>query len=190
MAEGLSCARCGREVWAGANQFPGEGRICVTCYTRALETHGTCAGCGAERLTPGRTPAGEPLCTRCAGLTNVTCERCGREGRRYPRGTCGNCVLTGRLADLIDDGSGRPRRELLPLLEAVGGMQRPWVGITWVGRSHIQRFLRGLATGEVPLTHGGLSQLGSARAIAYLRDLLMQHGVLPERDRHLLMLES
>src|SRR5258708_6975889 len=69
-------------------------------------------------------------------------------------------------------------------------MQRPWVGITWISTAHIQHKLRALAAGHVPLTHEGLSRLGPSRATAYLRDLLMQHGVLPQRDRHLLMFET
>ena len=141
----------------------------MSCYTQALEQHGKCTGCGGERLTPGLTSDGEPLCTDCSGVGDFTCERCGREGRRYVRGICGNCVLTERLAGLLDDGTGTPRAELVPLLDAVGGMQRPWVGITWAGRPHIQRILHSLAIGETPLTHEGLSQLGSSRTTAYLR---------------------
>lgn len=99
-------------------------------------------------------------------------------------------MLTERLASLLDDRAGTPRAGLVPLLDAVGGMPRPWGGITWVGRPHIQRILRSLATGETPPTHGGLSQLGGSRTTAYLRDLLMQHGVLPDQDRHLLTFES
>ena len=128
-------------------------------------------------------------CADCAGLGDFTCERCGREGRRYLRGICGNCVLTDRLALLLDDGTGAPRRELRPLLEAVGQMQRPWVGITWIGTEHIQHKLRALARGQVPLTHEGLHQLGTPRSTAFLRDLLMEHGIHPRRDRDLIMFE-
>lgn len=57
-------------------------------------------------LTPGIAPDGGRLCTDCAGgLGDFTCEACGREGIRYRRGTCGNCVLAGRLAVLLDDGT-------------------------------------------------------------------------------------
>lgn len=185
------CERCRRPLKPGASRFGfPDGSICISCYTRALETRGTCSGCGADRLVPGLSPAGEPLCTTCSGMDDFTCERCGREGRRYLRGICGNCVLTDKLAALLDDGTGRPRPELVPLLDGVGRMQRAWAGITWVGTDHIQRILPALACGDVPLTHEGLNQLGTSRTLAFLRDLLMEHGVLPKRDRHLLMFES
>jgi integrase len=187
------CERCRRPLKPGASRFNfPDGSICISCYTRcrALETHGTCSGCGTDRLVPGLTPAGEPLCTSCSRLDDFTCERCGKEGRRYLRGICGNCVLTDRLAALLDDGTGQPRTDLVPLLDGVGRMQRPWVGITWVGTDDIQRILPALAHGDVPLTHEGLDQLGAPRTLAFLRDLLMEHGVLPKRDRHLLMFEA
>lgn len=66
-----------------------DGRICATCHMHALETYGQCAGCGADRLTPGIAPGGGRLCTDCAGgLGDFTCESCGREARRYRRGVC------------------------------------------------------------------------------------------------------
>ncbi|MFE7779046.1 hypothetical protein ACFU5O_35270 [Streptomyces sp. NPDC057445] len=158
--------------------------------TRALEIYGTCVGCGAERLTPGLAPDGGKLCTDCAGgLGDFTCERCGQEARRYRRGICGRCVLTERLRELLDDGTGSVRAELLPLFDALRQMRRPWGGMTWSGHPHVQRNLRALARGEVPLTHDGLSQLTPWRSVAYLRDLLMQTGILPPADRQLLLFQ-
>jgi hypothetical protein len=98
------------------------------CYTRALETYGQCTGCGADRLTLGRAADGGRLCTDCASIGDFSCDRCGREGRRYLRRICGNCVLTDRLAALLAallaDGTGAVRPELVPLLDGVGQMQR------------------------------------------------------------------
>ena len=183
------CARCGRAVRPETNHWP-EGYICQSCMTRALETYGTCVGCGVDRLTPGLAPEGGKLCTDCAGgLGDFTCERCGQEARRYRRGICGRCVLTERLHDLLDDGSGSVRTELLPLFDALRQMRRPWGGLTWTSHSHVQRNLRALARGEVPLTHNGLSQLTPWRSVAYLRDLLMHSGVLPPADRQLLLFQ-
>lgn len=68
-------------------------------------------------------------------------------------------------------------------------MRRPWGGLTWTSHSHVQRNLRALARGEVPLTHDGLSQLTPWRSVAYLRDLLMRSGVLPRADRQLLLFQ-
>jgi hypothetical protein len=61
--------------------------------------------------------------------------------------------------------------------------------MTWTGHPHVQRNLRALARGEVPLTHDGLGQLTPWRSVAYLRDLLMQTGILPPADRQLLLFQ-
>jgi hypothetical protein len=118
-AEDLFCARCRRSVRLGAAHWP-EGYLCAGCYGQALETYGACAGCGVDRLTPGLAPDGGKLCTDCAGgLGDFTCERCGQEARRYRRGVCGRCVLAERLHELLDDGTGRIRPELLPLFDTL-----------------------------------------------------------------------
>ncbi|MFD3735737.1 hypothetical protein [Streptomyces sp. NPDC058632] len=187
--EDLFCARCRRAVRLGAAHWP-EGYICAGCYAQALETYGTCTGCGVERLTPGLAPDSGRLCTDCAGgLGDFTCERCGQEARRYRRGICGRCVLAERLHELLDDGTGHIRPELLPLFDTLRQMKRPWGGPTWTSQPHVQQNLQALARNQVPLTHEGLSQLTPWRSVAYLRDLLMQCGVLPPADRHLLLFQ-
>ncbi|MCX5103822.1 hypothetical protein [Streptomyces sp. NBC_00439] len=188
-AEDLFCTRCDRALRLGANHWP-EGYICQSCMTRALETYGTCTGCGVERLTPGLASDGGKLCTDCAGgIGDFFCEQCGQEARRYRRGVCGRCVLTERLRELLDDGTGSVHAELLPLFNALRQIRRPWGALTWTNKPHTQRNLRALALEEVPLTHDGLSQLHPWRSVAYLRDLLMQSGVLPPADRQLLLFQ-
>jgi hypothetical protein len=188
-SEDLFCARCAKAVRLGAAHWP-EGYLCAGCYTRALETYQQCAGCGVTRLTPGIAPDGGRWCTDCAGgLGDFVCEHCGREARRYRRGVCGNCVLAERLEALLDDGTGSIRPELIPFYNEVRGMPRPWGGLTWVGTPHVQQIPRALGTGEVPLTHDGLSTLSPWRSVAHVRDLLMHSGVLPHHDRHLLLFQ-
>ncbi|MGW0538701.1 hypothetical protein [Streptomyces sp. NPDC003032] len=188
-AEDLFCSRCNRAVRLGTAHWP-EGYLCAACYDHALETYGTCVACGAERLTPGLAPDGGKLCTDCAGgLGDFTCEQCGREARRYRRGICGQCVLAERLHELLDSGTGSIRAELLPMFDALRQTRRPKGALTWTSKPHVQRNLRALACGEVPLTHEGLSQLTPWRSVAYLRDLLIQAGVLPPADRHLLLFQ-
>ncbi|MFF0813326.1 hypothetical protein [Streptomyces albogriseolus] len=68
-------------------------------------------------------------------------------------------------------------------------MERPWGGLTWTNQPHVQQNLQALARNRAPLTHEGLSQLTPWRSVAYLRDLLMQCGVLPPADRHLLLFQ-
>jgi len=183
------CARCGRAIGTGWAHWP-EGYLCSTCRTHALETYGPCAGCGADRLTPGIALGGARLCTDCAGgLGDFTCGACGREGIRYRRGACGNCVLAERLAVLLDDGTGRIRPELAPFAAAFCQMRRPRGGITWLGRPHVQKMLRTLADPGTPVTHETLNGMSPWRSVAYLRDLLMLHSVLPPADRNLTLFE-
>jgi hypothetical protein len=107
------------------------------------------------------------------GLGDFTCEACGREGIRYRRGACGNCVLAERVAVLLDDGTGRIRPELAPFAAAFCQMRRPRGGITWLGRPHVQKMLRTLADPGTPVTHETLNGMSPWRSVAYLRDLLM-----------------
>ena len=163
---------------------------CSACYDHALETYGQCVGCGVDRLTPGIAPDGDRWCSNCAGgLGEFHCERCGREARRYLLGVCGICVLAKRLEELLDDGAGRVRPELVPFFDEVRSVPRPKATLTWVGKPHVQKILCALARGEVPLTHEGLSTLSPWRSDAHVRDLLMHTSVLSHRDRHLLLFE-
>jgi hypothetical protein len=183
------CARCGR-VQRRHVRWP-EGWICGTCHTTALETHGRCAQCGTERLTPGIAADGGRLCASCAGIPgDYTCRRCGTEARRHRDGCCERCILTELLHDLLDDGTGAVRPELLPLFEALRQMRRPRSGSAWANAPHVQQLLRSLAHAEGPLTHETLDQLQPRRAVTHLRDLLMHHGILPLADRHLLLFEA
>lgn len=185
----LVCARCGRAVRLGAAHWP-EGYLCATCHTHALETYGRCAGCAVDRLTPGIAPDGGRWCTDCAGgLGDFFCQLCGREGRRYRRGVCGNCVLAERLRVLLDDGTGGIRPELAPFVEGFCRMRRARAGLTWITNHHIQQMLRTLADPSTPITHDTLNGLSPWRSVAYLRDLLMCHGVLPPVDRHLMLFQ-
>lgn len=70
-----------------------------------------------------------------------------------------------------------------------GRSAAPGGALTWTSHSHVQRNLRALARGEVPLSHDGLSRLTPWRSVAYLRDLLMQSGILPPADRQLLLFQ-
>jgi hypothetical protein len=68
-------------------------------------------------------------------------------------------------------------------------MKRPRGGLTWIGRPHVQRMLRTLADPGTPVTHETLNGMPPWRSVAYLRDLLMVHGVLPPVDRNLTLFE-
>ena len=156
-----------------------------------METYGDCDGCHAHRLLPGVGPAGQRWCTDCAaGIGNFTCSRCGQEGWIEQVATCGRCVLTDRVGELLDDGTGRVRPELRPLADRITSMARPRSGILWLSRPAPQGILRAIGTGRVPLTHGGLNTLTPRRSVIYIRDLMMATGILPPVDRFLFLFEQ
>lgn len=99
--------------------------------------------------------------------------------------------LQACLADLLDDGTGQIRPELQPLADNLTAMPKPDRALNWL-RNNPQAadYLRGLARGEIPLTHDGLHELTSWRTAAHLRDLLMDAGALPTVDRQITLFES
>lgn len=168
-----------------------EGPICSGCYATACETYGTCPGCDAHRLLPGRTTDGATVCTDCAGnIGNFTCTRCGQEGWNHYAGICGRCVLRDRLSTALDDGTGTPNPDLQPLLEHLCVMPRPRTGLLWLTKPHTLRLLATLAHHEVPLTHEGIATLGPYKAVAHLRQLLITTGTLPTVDPTLLRIQQ
>jgi hypothetical protein len=141
-------------------------------------------------MVPGLASDGSRLCTECAGIPgDFFCRCCHAEGRRYSRGLCPRCFLTEQLLELLDDGSGSLRPELVPLFDALRTMPRPGSGLTWLHTPQVQQLLHGLADGTIPLTHESLSRLPNWRTAAFLRELLMHCGVLPAVDKHLLLFE-
>lgn len=182
------CARCGRQAAKAANWS--DGPICRTCFDKATRTYGPCPGCRAERLLPGRDSTGTPLCRDCAGITrDFFCNRCRFEGRLLGGRLCERCTLTDRLTVLLDDGTGRIHPPLAPLFDQLRTIQRPVLGLGWIQSPQPRALLKDLATGRLALTHEAFQEQPNWRTAAYLRDLLMQCGVLPLKDRQLLLFE-
>ena len=180
----------GQRIVTVAARWP-EGLICVGCRAKALEVFGTCDGCRTERLLPGQGPAGKRWCTDCAGgLGDFSCTRCGREGWRGRRGTCGWCVLTDRIGELLDDGTGTIRPELRPLAEHITAMARPRSGIHWLSRPGPQHVLATIAPARFPLTHEAIHAIEPVRSSIYIRDLMVAAGVLAPIDRRLFLFEQ
>ncbi|MDG4759292.1 hypothetical protein [Micromonospora sp. WMMD710] len=141
------CARCGRRGNFAA-RWP-DGHVCRTCHDRALRTHGRCPGCGHERLLAGLRPADqEPICTSCAGFSSShACVECGQEGKLHAGRRCTRCTLARRVAELLDDGTGRIRLELAPLAELLASMDNPLSGLAWVSSRRAFRWSRRPAAG-------------------------------------------
>lgn len=99
--------------------------------------------------------------------------------------------LAARLDHLLDDGTGRIRPDLVPLAEQLLGMPKPDRALNWLrNNANLRGYLRGLATGDIALTHEGLHDLPSWRTAAHLRDLLMAAGALPAVDRQTTLFEA
>lgn len=202
-----NCARCQRPlrppsprggpptprtkgVVVAVRKWP-EGPICSGCYATACETYGTCPGCGAHRLLPGRNTNGDTVCTDCAGnIGNFTCTRCGQEGWNHYAGICGRCVLRERLTTALDDGTGTANPDLHPLLEHLCAMPRPRTGLLWLTKPHTMRLLTTIAHRDVALTHDGIATLDPYKAVAHLRQLLIATGTLPAVDPTLLRIQQ
>jgi len=188
------CCRCGRRR-NKAGSWP-DGFVCRTCLDRAIRTRGTCPGCGQERALPGRRPGDRAaVCTDCAGFSrSFTCSRCGFEGKLHRGRLCSRCALADRLAELLDDGSGKIRPELVPLAGSLLAMDNPLSGLTWLytrkGRDGSpEDMMRRLSRGEIELTHEAFHNFQHWRAGAHLRELLMACGVLPAIDKQIWLFE-
>ncbi|WP_327029894.1 hypothetical protein OG989_05660 [Micromonospora sp. NBC_01740] len=185
------CARCGRHG-CFAGRWP-DGHVCRTCHDRALRQHGRCPGCGTDRILPGLRPDdGAAICPDCAGFTmSYACSRCGHEGKLHGGRRCTRCTLADRIAELLDDDTGRIHPRLVPLAEQLRGMDKPLSGLTWLSASRgaAADLLRGLAREEIPLAHEAFRTLQPWRAAAHLRELLMACGLLPAVDKQILLFE-
>ena len=169
------CCRCGRHRHK-AGSWP-DGYVCRACLDRAVQVRGTCPGCGQERALPGRRRGdGAAICPDCAGFSqSFTCSRCGYEGKLHGGQLCSRCTLSDRLSDLLDDGSGRIRPELVPLADALLAMDRPLSGIAWLFTRKGQAgspedILRRLGRGEIALTHEAFQHVENWQAAAHLRE--------------------
>ncbi|MET7389851.1 hypothetical protein ACFYPT_35900 [Streptomyces sp. NPDC005529] len=184
------CCRCGQRRHK-AGTWP-DGYVCRTCSDRAVRTRGTCPGCGQDRALPGRHPAdGSAICTTCAGFSQTfDCSRCGFEGKLLGGRLCERCTLTDRLTTLLDDGTGRVRPALTPLLTLLVAMDKPRSGLAWLEMRRGQpgnasQLLRRLGLGKIPLTHDAFHELQPWRAAAHLEELLMASEVLPAVDKYI-----
>ena len=98
--------------------------------------------------------------------------------------------LRAQLSELLDDGTGQVAPALAGLLENLVSMPEPTLCRNWLrNNAHARDYLRGLARGEIPLTHEALLDLPSWRTAAHLCDLLIAAGALPAADRQILLFE-
>jgi len=68
-------------------------------------------------------------------------------------------------------------------------MAKPRTGIAWLTTPAVRERFRPLVSGEVALTHEGVDTLAAGLGREYLRELLVAHQVLAQRDKYLAAFE-
>jgi hypothetical protein len=94
-------------------------------------------------------------------------------------------VLADEVAGLLAGPDGTVAPELRLLTEAFTRVRRPLNAIRWVRHSPAAGLLRHLAGQQRPVTHDLLDELPPGHSLHYLRQVLVQTGILPERDEDL-----
>ena len=178
-----ACARC-KDHYPTAAHWP-DGPVCTYCYQAAKRTEGKCAACGHIGMVPGLDEDHMPLCLRCSGLPlDLTCSRCDTETWLAKANTCWRCLLDDIVRDLLSGPDGVVRESLAPLATAIVAMPRANSGVTWIrGNPKVRDLLAAVGDGSVDPTHQALDALPSTRTVEYLRGLMVEHSVLPPRDR-------
>lgn len=187
------CARCSRAAGKHRASWP-EGRICGTCFTVAMRTHGLCPGCGTERMLPGRTSAhgDSAVCVDCAGIAqDYSCSHCGTETEHYRQETCARCSLREDLTRLLKVAP-RTQDAKTPagkLLTALCEADRPESILSWLRNPGVRDLLERLATGSVPLSHEALDREPNSLRVEHIRSLLTHHKLLSDRDHYLALFQ-
>jgi hypothetical protein len=179
------CFRCGRARPVQA-EWPA-GPVCVGCYEHVRRHPGKCAGCGVVRPLIGSDEQGRPVCGPCAGAPGLdyTCRECGKGGEIHSGRRCFGCVLAERARILLAGPGGEVSAQLHPLLGALSTVTNPATVVSWLGTSRSARLLGRLARTGDPITHDLLDDLPQTQALHYVREVLVNSGVLPARNEHL-----
>lgn len=173
------CARCSRTGVRFATTWP-EGSICRLCLQRALRVTGRCSGCQAERLLPGLSEAGEPVCVDCGKIPiDVRCSRCAMEDELVRKGLCARCCLADDLREILDDGKGEIADKMRPLYHALTTQRLARSARIWLTvNPPTTQLLRDLASGQAPLNHETFTLHPDASKVEHLRKLLTSLGML------------
>lgn len=180
----VTCARCRRDKPANAN-WP-IGPVCTACYNAVVRAPAECARCRQPHPLIGRDESGAGICGPCAGHdADFACRQCGRPGYPYGRGQCAYCVLAGKIAGLLAGPDGAVVPGLQPLADAFARVPDPFGAIRWIQQSPAAAVLSHLAAQQRPVTHDLLDEVPPGRSLHYLRQTLVQTGVLPLRDEEI-----
>jgi hypothetical protein len=182
------CAHCG-EQRPPIVYWP-EGPMCGQCYDTALRRRGRCTGCGEERRLVDPPGSDATRCCDCAGVPPLArCTQCGIEDKLYERGRCERCTLARRATALTAGPDGSVPTALAGVHAAIIASATPRKALNWLRSGAGAPILAAIATGTMPLTHAALDDHPKPRAADHVRQMLVAHGALPERDEALARLE-
>ncbi len=171
-------------VWAA-------GPACATCYKRVLQSKQVCEGCGSLRRADPRVKGERRLCSDCAGLPAMgVCQGCGHEDRIWRNHHCFACNLADRLDFLLRGADGTAGPKVAALRSVLAATSSPRAVLRWLDNPTVAGALEGLASSKVPFTHEALDQMGTNRAVAHLRHVLVSTRALPERNETAASLEA
>jgi hypothetical protein len=119
----------------------------------------------------------------------MTCEGCGTETERFRAGHGIRCVLRTDLDQLLHPHAP-PDLSLKRLIGVLAAAARPESVYTWMRGAKANQLLTGLGTRSIALTHESFDALPASRSVEYLREMLVHHGMLPDRDRQLAAFEG
>lgn len=151
--------------------------------------------CGRTRKVALRATETSPdVCPTCYWAPVVECSECGQQGlgRRTTRAGqpwCFACQAATRIDDLFVDRTGQR-------LAGYDEVRRAWTQIAprsllsnW-GRTESLNLLGRLLKEHDEVTHVLLDEEGSRMSVHYLRAVLVEAGVLEERDEHMARLRA
>ena len=112
----------------------------------------------------------------------AACSQCGREDRLFERGRCAPCALARRVSELCTGPGGEIPAALVAVCDVIAASDPPFAALNWLRTGAGAPILAALASGTMALTHEALDIHPRPRAAGYVRQLLVVHGALPERN--------
>lgn len=162
------------------------GPVCGSCYPRAREHPAVCGGCFEIRVLIAKGVDGQLICGPCSGSPlDYRCSRCGNAGRVIAAGKCYRCCVDQRLHELLANADGHIPDHLAALADALLAAEKPRSVWVWLNRSAAPPLLALIAHQPDPPTHTVLDSLPPSRAVHFVRRMLIDTGVLPDRMDHL-----
>jgi hypothetical protein len=162
------------------------GPVCQSCYTAIVRSPAECVRCRTAQPLIARDSDGAGICGPCAGVdVDYICHDCGRGGNPYGNGRCAHCVLADRVNKLLIGPNGAVSSQLQPLVDAFAQVRLPFTAIQWIRASPNAKLLAQLVRDGRPVSHALLDELPPTRGVHYIRQIMVETGVLPHRNEDL-----